>query len=79
MESSKMLDHKQLQRHSCLKKTWDTSYANELGCLCQGVDAGTTGPNNQHMAGTSTVCVINYNDIPKNKRSNIFHTRVVCE
>ena len=74
-----MLDHKQLQRHPRLKKMRDTSYNNALGRLCQGVDEGTAGPDKQRAAGTSTFCVINYNDIPKNKCSNICHTRVVCE
>ena len=79
VESGKMLEHKQLQQHLRLKKTLDTSYANELGHLCRGVDEGTVGPKKQRAAGTSTFRVIDYTNIPKNKCSNICHTRVVCE
>ena len=79
VKSGKLLGHKQLRQHPCLKKTWDTSYTNELDCLCQGVCEGTTRLNIQHIAGTSTFRVINYNDIPENKRSDICRTRVVCE
>ena len=45
LEYGKLLEHKQLRRHPRLKKTWDTSYANELGRLCQGVGEGTAGPD----------------------------------
>ena len=31
------------------------------------------------MKGTSTFCVIRYNDIPRDKLFDICHTRVVCE
>ena len=79
VESGKLLKHKQLRRHLRLKKTWDTSYTNELGRLCQGVDKETAGPNKHRMIGTSTFRVIDYNDIPENKRSDICHTQVVCE
>jgi len=79
VESGKLLEHKQLRRHPRLKKTWDTSYANELGRLCQGVGEGTAGPKKQRVAGTGTFRVINYDDIPQAKRSDICHTRVVCE
>ena len=57
----------------------DTSYANELGRLCQGFGEGAAGPDKQRVAGTSTFCVINYNNIPKNMRLDIYHTWVVCE
>ena len=79
VESGKLLEHKQLRRHPCPKKAWDTFYANEIGRLCQGVGEGTAGPDKQRVAGTSTFCVINYNNIPKNMRLDIYHTWVVCE
>ena len=78
-ESGKLLEHRQLRRHPRLKETWDTSYANELGRLCQGIGKGTAGPAQQRVKGTSTFRVICYDDIPSNKMSDIFHTRVVCE
>ena len=78
-EYGKLLEHRQLHRHPRLKKTWDTSYANKLGWLCQGIGKGTAGPAQQRVKGTSTFRVIRYDDIPRDKLSDICHTRVVCE
>jgi hypothetical protein len=72
------LEHYQLCRDPCYKTTWDTSYANKLGRLCQGIISGPT-PNSQRLAGTNTFCLINYNDIPLHKRKEICHTMVVCK
>ena len=33
----------------------------------------------QRVKGTNTFHVIRYEDIPKDKRTDICHTRVVCE
>ena len=54
-EYGNMLEHRQLRRHPHLKKTWDISYANKLGYLCQGVGEGTAGPDKQRVTGKSTV------------------------
>ena len=78
-ELGKLLEHKQLRPHPTLKDTWDTSYSNELGIFCQGVGKGTVGPRKQRMKGTGTFKVVRFNDIPFDKRKDIFHTRVVCE
>ena len=37
VDTGKMLEFRQLRKHPKYKKIWDTSYANELGRLCQGV------------------------------------------
>ena len=62
---------------------WDNSYSNELGRLCQGTVKGTVKgtvvPKKQRIKGTGTFKVIRFNDIPVEKRKDIFHTRVVCE
>ncbi len=55
------------------------SYSNEMGRLCQGVGKGSKGPKNQRVAGTDTFRVIKLGDIPKERRKEICHTRVVCE
>ena len=68
-----------LQQFSRLQETWDTSYTNELGRLCQGIGKGTAGPSQQRVKGTSTFRVICYDDISRDKLSYICHTRVVCE
>jgi hypothetical protein len=36
------LEHCQLCRDPRYKTTWDTSYANKLGRLCQGIGSGPT-------------------------------------
>jgi hypothetical protein len=72
------LEHCQLCRDPHYKTTWDTSYANELGRLCQGISSGPT-PNSQRVAGTDTLCLIDYNNIPLHKRKEICHTMVVCK
>ncbi len=52
------LEHCQLCPDSHYKTKWDTSYANELGRLCQGIGSVPT-PNSQWVAGTDTFCLIN--------------------
>ncbi len=43
--TGKFLEHHQLCQDPCYKTTWDTSYANKLGQLCQGIgsDFAPTG------------------------------------
>jgi hypothetical protein len=57
--TGEFFEHRQLQPDPCYKATWDTSYANELGCLCQGIGLGPT-PNGQWVAGTKTFFLIAY-------------------
>jgi hypothetical protein len=45
------------------KTTWDTSNANEIGQLCQGIGSGSA-PTGQWLAGTNTFYIIDYKDIP---------------
>ncbi len=76
--TGKFLEHCQLRQDPRYKATWDTSYANELGCLCQGIRAGNT-PIAQRVSGTNTFFLINHQDIPAHKKKEIFHPMVVCE
>jgi hypothetical protein len=46
------VEHRQLRRDPRYKSTWDTSYANELGRLCQGIGSGTTPTSKQLRALT---------------------------
>ena len=73
------LEHRQLRRHPKYKDTWDTSYANEIGRLCQGIGKHPTTPNMQRIAGTNTMKPINFHSIPRDRISDVAHTRVVCE
>jgi hypothetical protein len=76
--TGEFLEHRQLCQDPRYKDTWDTSYANELGRLCQGIGAGST-PSTQRVSGTNTFFCIDYNDIPLHKRKEVCHTMVVCE
>ncbi len=71
--------HRQLPCHPTHKATWDTSYADELGCLCQGVGRSKTNPSQPRVAGTDTFHPIHLHDIPANRHSDVTYTRVVCE
>lgn len=43
---------------------WDTSYADELGRLCQGVGHSSTHPSQPRVAGTDAFCPTYLHDIP---------------
>ncbi len=60
--TGKVLKHCQLRCDPCYKATWDTSYANELGRLCQGISSGSS-PNTKRVVGTNTFFLIEYHDI----------------
>ncbi len=51
--TGEFLKHRQLCRDPRYKATWDTSYANELGHLCQGIGFGSTS-SAQWVSGTNT-------------------------
>jgi hypothetical protein len=76
--TGEFLKHCQLHHDSRYKATWDTSYANELGRLCQGIGLGTT-PHSKWVAGTNTFFLIDYHNILSHKQKEICHTMMVCE
>lgn len=78
-DTGELLEFRQLRKHPKYKKIWDTSYANELGRLCQGVGESPMNPMMQRVKGTDTFRVIKYEDIPRDRRKEIRHTTVVCE
>jgi hypothetical protein len=57
--TGKFLEHCKLRHDPRYKTTWDTSYANELGWLCQGIDTGPS-PNTKRVAGTNSFFLIDY-------------------
>eukprot|EP00804_Cyclotella_cryptica_P000722 CCRYP_001010-RA/>CCRYP_001010-RA protein AED:0.32 eAED:0.24 QI:0/0/0/1/0.5/0.66/3/0/551 len=72
------LDYKQLRTHPKLGPIWSKSYVNELGGLCQGIGTDDSCTN-QHVQGTNTFYVIDYDDIPFDRRSEITYSKVVCK
>ena len=78
-DTGETLEHRQLRRLPKYKATWDKSYADEIGRLCQGVGQHTSKPNTQRVAGTDTMKPIKFNDIPFDRQGDVAHTRVVCK
>jgi hypothetical protein len=73
-----MLEHHQHRKNPCSKTAWDTSYANELGHLCQGIGS-EKAPSSKHVGGTNTFFPIDYHDISMHKRREICHAMIECE
>jgi hypothetical protein len=71
------LEWRQLRTHPTLSITWNTSYANKLGRLCQGIHTGTN--EGKHSKGTNTLFPIPYNKIPSNRCREITFSKVVCK
>jgi hypothetical protein len=70
------LEWRQLCTHPTLSVTWNTSHANKLGCLCQGIGSG---PNKgKHVKGTNTLFPIPYDKIPSDRCREITYSKVVC-
>jgi hypothetical protein len=67
----------QLRTHPTLSVTWNTSYANKLGHLCQSI--GTIPNEGKHVKDTNTLFPIPYNKIPSNRRREITYSKVVCK
>eukprot|EP00804_Cyclotella_cryptica_P015618 CCRYP_003612-RA/>CCRYP_003612-RA protein AED:0.65 eAED:0.50 QI:0/0/0/1/1/1/2/0/256 len=63
-DTGQLLEHKQLRRHPKHKATWDTSYSNELGRLCQGIGQHPVYKHKKSIDGTNTFKPIQYRDIP---------------
>jgi hypothetical protein len=79
IKTGQELKHRQLRKHPDYNDTWDASYANELGGLCQGVGTNNDDPTKQWVQGTNTFRPIYYHDIPLERRTNVTYTCVVCE
>ena len=66
--SGQSLQYRQLCKHPKFVHIWNTSYANKLGRLCQGIGQGSKGPKHQHVEGTNTFRLIKFADIPQDRR-----------
>eukprot|EP00804_Cyclotella_cryptica_P024875 CCRYP_011786-RA/>CCRYP_011786-RA protein AED:0.28 eAED:0.28 QI:0/0/0/1/1/1/2/0/729 len=63
-DTGQLMEHKQLRQHPKHKATWDTSYSNELGRLCQGIGHHPLYKHKKRIEGTNTFKPIQYQDIP---------------
>ena len=77
-ETGKQLNYGQLRKHPRLQETWNKSFSNEMGRLCQGVGKGPNGKG-KTIERTNTLIDINFEDIPKDRLNEIFYTSVVFE
>jgi hypothetical protein len=78
-ETGKTLELRQLRQHPKYKAVWDTSYADKLGRLCQGIGKDAKDPTKPRVSGTNTFRPICYQDIPTERRNEITYSCVVCE
>lgn len=78
-EMGNSLKHRQLCSHPKYKEAWDTSYANELGRLCQGIGHNPNKPTQQQVQGTDTFHPIAYTSIPPERCNEITYSGVVCK
>jgi hypothetical protein len=76
--TGKIFKHCRLHCNPRYEAKWDTSYANDLGRLCQGIGSGLY-PGTQWIVGTNTFFLIDYQDILFHKRKEICQTMVVCK
>ncbi len=72
-----LLEWRQLRTHPTLSTTWNTSYANKLGRLCQGI--GTRPNKGKHIKGTITLFPIPYDKIPADCRREITYSKIICK
>ena len=77
-ETGKQLNYEQLRKHPRFQETWNISFSNEMGRLCQGVGTGPNGIG-KRIEGKNKFFVIKFEDIPKDRLNEICYTSVVCE
>ena len=76
--TGKTLEYRQLIQHPYFHKVWNHSYANKLGRLFQGIGTSPNGTS-KRIKGTDTFFVIQFENIPADRRSEITYTKVVCK
>ena len=76
-ETCKLINYGQLRRHPKYADTWNRSYANKTGLLCQGVETGYGG-SGKRINGTDTFQVVCFEDTPKDLFKEVCYTSVVC-
>ena len=62
---------------SQIPKKLEESYCNEIGRLCQGIGTRDKCIKKKRVAGTETSHIIQYEDVPTDKRKGVTYTNVV--
>ena len=76
LNTVQMLDYCQLRLHPKSKCTWNQSYCNELGRLCQGVNTYPSGKC-PCVKGTNTFFIINYEEPLPNRSKEVTYIKFV--
>ena len=63
-DTGKQLNYGQLRKHIKFQETWNKSFSNEMGILCQGVGPGGDGLG-KIVEDADTFYVIKFEGIPK--------------
>ena len=63
-DTGKQLNYGQLRKHPKFQKTWNQSFSNEMGRLCQGVGIGKNNLGNR-VEGPNTFHAFKFEDIPE--------------
>eukprot|EP00804_Cyclotella_cryptica_P000193 CCRYP_016175-RA/>CCRYP_016175-RA protein AED:0.26 eAED:0.26 QI:0/0/0/0.6/0.75/0.8/5/0/1027 len=63
--------------HPKYQEIWSSSYAKELGRLCQGFQS--SNPNTPPVDGTDTFHVIDFTNIPPDRLQEVCYSNVVCK
>ena len=74
----KLMNYVQLRKHPKFQETWNKSFSNEMGRLCQGVGKGKNGLG-KIVEGKNNSNVIRFEDIPKDRLNKICYNSVLCE
>ena len=67
-ETGKQMEYRDLMKRPDLKKTWERSFANELGRLSQGI---------RDIKGTNTITFIKKSDAPQDRFKDVTYGRIV--
>ena len=77
-DTVKLLNFGQLRNNTKYQETWNKYFSKETGILCQGVGKGKHGLG-KRVEVTNNFDAIRFEDIPKDRLSEICYTSVVCE
>ena len=69
-ETSELLEYRHLIKRPKYKEEWGTSFANEIGRLCQGIDG--------RAVGTDIMCFIDKSKVPRDRVKDVTYGKINC-
>ena len=70
-DTRKVLEYRHLIQREKFRKVWTNAFTKELGCLTQGIDG--------KVEGTDTMFFLPYEDIPKDRCTNVTYGKIVVD